>query len=414
MKGCCACTIRERPNVDLHRVELLGEASIEAIEDVHEHVGDHVHGLVVVLFDRHLHVQPHELRQMAVGVGVLRSEHGADLEHALEISARRRHLLVQLRRLRQTRLRSEIVQSTPHSPAPPSLEHVRSALRGAGIDLRRVDLHEVVLQQILAEQQAHRAAQTDDRLVARRSQVDPAVVQTGIGVHRDELAVLLVQRLVRGDLRVGTHRRVQLEGQLDLHAGHDEHFLHGELHVLEGRRLDGRFHLLDDSVDIDDALLGDFARVVHHRLRNRAALEQTALHGVDVLAEDDEAALALVVDVEGAATDQHFLADVVLNFLQTTDYAPLEILRSPLFLGALSRLAERIVSKHIVGRHNARLRAALLLGSLQLSEILLRGSSLLNTQQRIQTVLPSYPFASSPFPEAQGTSGAARREPPFP
>lgn len=405
---------RESRRLDLHSVELLGEASIEAIEDVHEHVGNHVHGLVVMLFDRHLHVQAHELRQMAVGVGVLRSEHGADLEHALEIRARRRHLLVQLRRLRQTRLRPEIVQPTPHAPAPRSLEHVRPALRRSGIDLGRVDLHEVVLQQVLAEQQTHRAAQTDDRLVARRSQVDPAVVQTGIGVHRDELAVLLVQRFVGGDLRVGAHRRVQLEGQLDLHTGHHEHFLHRDLHVLERGGLDGRLHLLDDSVDIDNALLGDFARVVHHRLRDRAALEQAALHRVHVLAENDEAALALVVDVEGAATNQNFFADVVLNLLQTTHYARLEKLRSPLSLGALSRLAQRIVSKHIVGRHNGRLRAALLLSSLQLSEILLRGSSLLDTQQKTQKALPSYPFASFPFPEAQGTSGAARREPPSP
>ena len=272
-----------------------------------------------MLFDRHLHIQSHELRQMAVCVRVLRSEHRTDLEHTLEISARRRHLLVQLRRLRQTRLRAEVVQSVAHLRAVNSLEHIGTALRSTRIDLRRVDLHEVVLEQVLAEQQTHSTAQTDDRLVARRSQVDPAVIQTSIGIDRDELAVLLVQSFVRSDLCVGSHGGIQLEGQFDLHTGHDEHFLHSDLHVLEGGRLDGRLHLLDGSVDIDDALFGDFSGVVHHRLRNRTALEQTALHGVHVLAENDETALSFVVYVEGTATNQHFFANVVLDFLKTTN-----------------------------------------------------------------------------------------------
>ena len=84
------------------------------------------------------------------------------------------------------------------------------------------------------------------------------------------------------------------------------------------------------------------------------------------------------------------------------NYAQVERLRSPLSLRALRGLAERIVSKQIVGRHHGRLRAALLLGSLQLTEILLRGSSLLNSQRRTQATLPSSPSASSPFSTAIG------------
>ena len=41
----------------------------------------HPHGLVVVLDDGHLEVQSRELAQVAVGVAVLRTEHGADLIH---------------------------------------------------------------------------------------------------------------------------------------------------------------------------------------------------------------------------------------------------------------------------------------------------------------------------------------------
>ena len=298
--------------------ELLSEARIESVEDVDEHVGDEVERLVVVLLDGHLHVQPGELAQVAVRVAVLRAEHGADLEHALEVRARRAHLLVQLRRLCQTRLLTEVVQPASHPIASPSLEHVGTALGGAGVDLGRVQLDKVLADEELAEEQAHGAADADDRLVARRAQVQPAIVQTRVGVDRDELAVLLRQRLVRGDLRVRAHGRLQLEGQLHLHARNHEDATHGDLDVLEGRGVDRRLHLLDGAVDVDDALLGDLARVVHHRLRNLVALEQAALHGVHVLAEDDEAALALVVHVEGAAADQHLLADVLVDLVQAT------------------------------------------------------------------------------------------------
>ena len=51
--------------------------SLQALEDVGEHVPDQVHHLVVVGVEGHLQVQPHELRQVAVGVGVLRPEHCA-------------------------------------------------------------------------------------------------------------------------------------------------------------------------------------------------------------------------------------------------------------------------------------------------------------------------------------------------
>lgn len=48
---------------------------LEAPEDVNKHVSDDVEHLVVVVVKGHLHVQADKLRQVAMGVRILRSEH---------------------------------------------------------------------------------------------------------------------------------------------------------------------------------------------------------------------------------------------------------------------------------------------------------------------------------------------------
>lgn len=202
-------------------------------------------------------------------------------------------------------------------PEVVQLKHVGAALRGAGNDLRRVDLHEVAVDQVLAEEKAHGAAQTDDRLVGGRAQVDPAVVQTRVRIHRDELAVLLGERVVGSDLGVRAHGGVQLEGQLHLHARDHEDLGDGNLHVLEGGGVDGSLHVLHRAIHVDDALLGDLAGVVHHRLGDVGRLEDAALNSIDMLTKDDEAALALVVHVERTTTNEHLLAYVLLNLVKT-------------------------------------------------------------------------------------------------
>ena len=53
----------------------------QAPEYLGEHLTDDLQGLVVVVHEGHLEVQPHELRQVPVGVGVLGAEHRADREH---------------------------------------------------------------------------------------------------------------------------------------------------------------------------------------------------------------------------------------------------------------------------------------------------------------------------------------------
>ena len=192
-----------------------------------------------------------------------------------------------------------------------------------------------MLKKILAEQETHSAAQSDDRLIAGGAEIDPAIVQTRIGIDCDELPVLLVQRLIRCDLRIGAHRRVQLERQLHLHTRHNEQLVDGDLQILEGRRLDRLLDSLHCSVDVDDALLRDFSSVVHHRLGDVATLEETALHSVHVLTEDDEAAFALLVHVKSAATDQDLLAHVTLDVLETTHQNTRINLRGPLPISTL-------------------------------------------------------------------------------
>ena len=90
-------TLSVRSHVD--SLQLLGEATVESVEDVDEHVGDEVQRLVVVLLDGHFQVEAGELAQVAVRVAVLCAEHGTHLEHALEVGTGGAHLLVELRRL---------------------------------------------------------------------------------------------------------------------------------------------------------------------------------------------------------------------------------------------------------------------------------------------------------------------------
>ena len=72
------------------------------LEYLGEHVSDGIDDLVVVVLESHLHVEADKLCQVAVGVGVLRSENSAYREHLAKVGGDR-HLLVQLRGLSQVR-----------------------------------------------------------------------------------------------------------------------------------------------------------------------------------------------------------------------------------------------------------------------------------------------------------------------
>jgi hypothetical protein len=82
----------------LDDVNLAFVAVAEAGEDALEHAVDEVHSLVVVLLDRHLEIEAHELGQVPMGVTVLRAEDGTDLIYALKVGGDR-HLLSELGRL---------------------------------------------------------------------------------------------------------------------------------------------------------------------------------------------------------------------------------------------------------------------------------------------------------------------------
>mmetsp|Transcript_23133 Transcript_23133/g.59104 ORF Transcript_23133/g.59104 Transcript_23133/m.59104 type:complete len:476 (-) Transcript_23133:597-2024(-) len=181
-----------------HR-QLLGVRGGQAVKDGLEQALDDVQHLVVVLVDGHLKVQAHELAQVAVRPGLLRAEHGPDLKHALAVG-RDGHLLVQLRRLRQARGLPHVVE----------LEHGGAALAGARDELGRVDLDEVLGQQVGAEDLAHRALHAEDGLVGGRAQVQEAVVQAVVLAHGHQQLALLSRRL---DLRLAARRVGDLKGQ---------------------------------------------------------------------------------------------------------------------------------------------------------------------------------------------------------
>eukprot|EP00960_Hanusia_phi_P002981 88757-Hanusia_phi.AAC.4 len=120
--------------------EVMGEARLEAEEDVLEEGVEEEERLVVVLADRHLQVQPRELAQVPPRVGLLRPEHRAHLKDAAQV-ARDGHLLVELRRLREAGGATEVVGAEDLGPA----------LALPRDQLRRVDLEEPLLVQLLPE-----------------------------------------------------------------------------------------------------------------------------------------------------------------------------------------------------------------------------------------------------------------------
>lgn len=256
-----------------------------------------------------------------------------------------------------------------------------------------MNFYKVLADEVLTEEHSHSRAKANGGLVAGSTEIHPTVVQTSISVHSDELALLFGQGVIGGNLSVRAHGRLELEGELDLHAGDDEDLRDGDFDVLEGGRVDGGIHVLDSSYNIDNALLGDLSGVVDHRLRDISALEQAALDGIDVLAENDEAALSLVVDVEGASTKEDLLTNMLLEVMETRGLSNLlqrKHLLGPLLVGSLSRLNERKITVLLVGRNNGSLRAVLLLSSLHLTELLLGRTGLLLLSRR-KHFLPSSP-----------------------
>mmetsp|Transcript_19456 Transcript_19456/g.46937 ORF Transcript_19456/g.46937 Transcript_19456/m.46937 type:complete len:395 (+) Transcript_19456:650-1834(+) len=201
-------------------------------ENVIEHPVDHVKNLVVVLVENHLHVQACELREVAVGVGVLSSEYGADLKDPLHVPLQR-HLLVQLRRLRHVR----------HSIKVPQLENVRPSLRRRRNQLGGVDLSEGVLQHVLPEQAANVGLDAENPLVCPGAQVEDSVVQADLLVHADEAGVgfelglgpagvlhLQGERLCSGDavepLHLQLHPRLRATLDLRLRDAHGPENVH--------------------------------------------------------------------------------------------------------------------------------------------------------------------------------------------
>mmetsp|Transcript_16109 Transcript_16109/g.40392 ORF Transcript_16109/g.40392 Transcript_16109/m.40392 type:complete len:599 (+) Transcript_16109:180-1976(+) len=266
-------------------LQLLAKALVEAVEHVHKESVQHVQHLKVVLLDLHLHVQPRELTQVAVSVGILRPEDGTNLKDPAKVG-RDGHLLVQLRALRQAARLPHVLQ----------LEHRRAALAGAALQLGGVDLHKALAQQRLAEQQPGGALKAEDGLVGGRAQVDVAVVQAGVLIDRHEA---LLCRLARRAGGVGDLKRQDGGAADDLDGGdHDLYLL--------AAALDGGLRHRDAALHVHDRLARDAARVLHHALAHRHVVHKHgALHRGRLLPEHQEGGLALAPHGVHAAAKQH-------------------------------------------------------------------------------------------------------------
>ena len=180
----------------------------------------------------------------------LGTEHRADLVDPLEHP--HHHLLVELRALGQEGAAAE----------PVDREHVGSALRGGGHDLRREDLREAELVEGRPEPGRRRARDLCDRPSSRVAQGHRGVVEQG--------------RELRGQLRASQLQRRRSRGFGDDHdLGLDHLDARGGLVAL-----DHRSHHLDDRLGHQGRHCRARVRIDEHDLRDAAPVPQQ--HEADV------------------------------------------------------------------------------------------------------------------------------------
>jgi len=83
-----------------HSLDLVLEVVPQPPKDACEQIPNSVNHLMVMIFERHLQVEAHELCEMSVCVGIFGTEDSTHSEHLVEVGGDG-HLLVQLRRLRE-------------------------------------------------------------------------------------------------------------------------------------------------------------------------------------------------------------------------------------------------------------------------------------------------------------------------
>jgi hypothetical protein len=147
--------------------DLLLVVILNTLENEEEHLVDHIHDLVIIIFESHLKVEASEFGQVPVGVRVLSPEDGADLVYPLHISSDS-HLLSQLGRLRQESRTTEIVD----------LEHGRAGLSSSGLEFGRLDLGEPLGIEECSEEVGDTGANTKDGVGDRGTEVNNSVGET--------------------------------------------------------------------------------------------------------------------------------------------------------------------------------------------------------------------------------------------
>mmetsp|Transcript_11553 Transcript_11553/g.17071 ORF Transcript_11553/g.17071 Transcript_11553/m.17071 type:complete len:362 (-) Transcript_11553:180-1265(-) len=206
-----------------HDGELLGKPGLKAVEDVAKGLVQHLQYLVVMLLDRHLHVQTREFTQVAPGVGVLRAEDGPHLHDALQVRGHP-HLLVQLGGLRQAGGLAEVVGA----------EDAGTAFGLAANQLGGLYLEEPFFVQGLSVELADGRSDAQDGAVSRYSEVQPPVVQPDFLADSGKRAVCVL-RSHNFFLRSGGV--LQQEGQHGQGAGDAVHPLYLQLELGLGAAL---------------------------------------------------------------------------------------------------------------------------------------------------------------------------------
>ena len=141
---------------------------LNTFEDEQEHLVDHVHDFVVVVFESHLKIKSGELGQVPVGVGVLSPEDGANLIHPLHVGGDG-HLLGQLRRLRQEGWTAEVV----------NFEDGGTGLCGSGLKFWRLDLSKALRIEESPEEVGDASTDTEDGVGDWGTEVDNSVGKAG-------------------------------------------------------------------------------------------------------------------------------------------------------------------------------------------------------------------------------------------
>lgn len=231
-------------------------AGEKGTDGVSEWVGDsnlpRITDLVVVLVDTHLNIEPHELRQVTVGVRILSPEDATDLKHAGCNVRHDRHLLVQLRRLGKARGAVEVVE----------VENGRTSLARASEELGSVDREEADALAVLAELTLNSSRVAQDGLRRSGAVVQPAHVEALVDGNGGAVGVVVRP--------VGVS---ELEGEHAGGGGDDVELGDDELEAAEGRGRGLDVGLVsgesaEGADNVDDSLGVETADVLNGLLRD--------------------------------------------------------------------------------------------------------------------------------------------------